>query len=91
MRQRRIDDALAQLRRAYLISPDTGVYLHLIGELLLLSGDHESALEAYQRAGQLDEYDRDWVRRWHLRSGLPSQMARVGWGAEIYEVDAQAR
>ncbi|MGD9495757.1 MAG: tetratricopeptide repeat protein, partial [Armatimonadota bacterium] len=61
--------ALKVLSRTVRIAPENRAYRYLFGELLVLSGDLEGGNEQLRRAGHLDDYDRDFVRRIKQRSG----------------------
>ncbi|MFW6437855.1 MAG: hypothetical protein ACOCZ7_02470, partial [Armatimonadota bacterium] len=49
--------------------PDNRAYRYLLGELLMLMGELEAGSMELRRAGRLDHYDQDYVRRVKRRSG----------------------
>ncbi|MBD3293572.1 MAG: tetratricopeptide repeat protein [Armatimonadia bacterium] len=69
MRLDRRPAALKVLRRTCRIAPDNRAYRYLLGELLVLMGELEAGSAELRRAGKLDYYDQDYVRRVKRRSG----------------------
>lgn len=61
--------ALRALKRTVRIDPDNPAHRYLLGELMVLMGDLEAGNEQVRLAGELDEYDREYIRRVKLRSG----------------------
>ncbi len=61
--------ALRALKRAVRIAPDNRAHRYLLGELMILTGSLESGNEQVRLVGELDEYDREYIRRAKLRSG----------------------
>lgn len=61
--------AVKVIRRTCRIAPDNRAYRYMLGELLVLEGDLEGGSDHLRRAGRLDAYDRDYVRRIKHRSG----------------------
>ena len=76
------------LRRTVRIEPRSAVYRFLLAEQFDVMGFIDEATENYRRAGYLDDYEQDYVRRVHIRAGLITS-AEV---AQIFELgDEQKR
>jgi len=76
----RLEEALDALLKAVKLKPRRATYHWLLGDVYRALGQFLEAEIHYERAGRLDDYDRDYVARVKQTAGLEEEDECAGQG-----------